>query len=79
MDSDDYFDVFISHATEDKEEVARPLAVALDAEGLRVWYDEFELKIGDSLHRKIDNGIARSRFGVVIISPSFFREGLASV
>ena len=74
VDSDDYFDVFISHATEDKEEVARPLAVALDAEGLRVWYDEFELKIGDSLHRKIDNGIARSRFGVVIISPSFFAK-----
>ena len=74
VDSDDYYDVFISHATEDKEEVARPLAVALDAEGLRVWYDEFELKIGDSLRRKIDNGVARSRFGVVIISPSFFAK-----
>ena len=74
VDSDDYFDVFISHATEDKEEVARPLAVALDAEGLRVWYDEFELRIGDSLRRKIDDGLARSRFGVVIISPSFFAK-----
>ena len=75
IDSDEYFDVFISHATEDKEKVARPLAVALDEEGLRVWYDEFELKIGDSLRRKIDSGIARSRFGVVIISPSFFDKG----
>ena len=75
MDSDDYFDVFISHAAEDREAVARPLAVALDAEGLRVWYDEFELKIGDSLRRKIDSGVARSRFGVVIISPSFFAKG----
>lgn len=75
MDSDDYYDVFISHATEDKEEVARPLALALHKEGLRVWYDEFELKIGDSLRRKIDNGVARSRFGVVIISPSFFAKG----
>lgn len=75
MDSDGYFDVFISHATEDKEEVARPLAIALDGEGLRVWYDEFELKIGDSLRRKIDSGVARSRFGVVIISPSFFAKG----
>ena len=75
MDSDDYFDVFISHAAEDKEAVARPLAIALDAQGLQVWYDEFELKIGDSLRRKIDNGVARSRFGVVIISPSFFAKG----
>ena len=74
INSDDYFDVFISHATEDKEEVARPLAIALDAEGLRVWYDEFELKIGDSLRRKIDTGVASSRFGVVIISPSFFAK-----
>ncbi len=72
--SDDYYDVFISHATEDKEKVARPLAIALNAEGLRVWYDEFELKIGDSLRRKIDTGVASSRFGVVIISPSFFAK-----
>ena len=79
MDSDGYFDVFISHATEDKEEVARPLARALDAEGLRVWYDEFELRIGDSLRRKIDTGVARSRFGVVIISPSLLCQRLASV
>ncbi len=75
IDSDGYFDVFISHAAEDKEKVARPLAAALEAQGLRVWYDEIELKIGDSLRRKIDNGIARSRFGVVIISPSFFAKG----
>lgn len=71
----DYYDVFISHASEDKEEVARPLALALDADGLRVWYDEYELKIGDSLRRKIDHGVARSKFGVVIISPSFFAKG----
>src|SRR5680860_389784 len=41
-------DVFISHATEDKDEIVRPLATALAAKGLRVWYDEFELRIGDS-------------------------------
>ena len=69
-----YYDVFISHATEDKDEVARPLANALTAEGLQVWYDEFELRIGDSIRRKIDSGLARSRFGVVIISPFFFAK-----
>jgi hypothetical protein len=69
------YDVFISHATEDKEEVVRPLAHALREKGLDVWYDEFELRIGDSLRRKIDTGIARSRFGVVVLSSSFFAKG----
>ena len=74
-DDDREFDVFISHASEDKDEVVRPLAVALQASGLRVWYDEFELKIGDSLRRKIDKGLANSRFGVVILSRSFLGKG----
>lgn len=69
------FDVFISHASEDKDAVVRPLALALDAGGLRVWYDEFELKIGDSLRRKIDAGLAKSRFGIVVLSRPFFRKG----
>jgi hypothetical protein len=68
------YDVFISHATEDKADVARPLADALVPAGLEVWYDEFELRIGDSLRRKIDAGIAGSRFGVVVLSPSFFAK-----
>jgi hypothetical protein len=66
------WDVFISHAMEDKDEVVRPLAVALQSRGLTVWYDEFELRIGSSLRRNIDQGLARSRFGVVVLSPSFF-------
>jgi len=69
------FDVFISHASEDKSDVARPLAIALQGGGLRVWYDEFELRIGDSLRQKIDKGLASSRFGVVILSKSFFAKG----
>lgn len=68
-------DVFISHASEDKEAVVRPLAAALVAEGLNVWYDEFELRIGDSLRRKIDQGLANSRVGVVVLSHSFISKG----
>ena len=68
------YDVFISHATEDKDAIVRPLATTLVSLGLKVWYDEFELRIGDSLRRKIDAGLARSRFGVVVISPSFFMK-----
>ena len=75
-DSDgELYDVFISHASEDKDDVVRPLAEALRSEGLRVWYDEFELRIGDSLRRKIDKGLASSRFGLVVLSPSFIAKG----
>ena len=69
------FDVFISHATEDKDEVVRPLATALQSGGLKVWYDEFELKIGDSLRRKIDTGLAKSKFGIVVFSKVFLTKG----
>ena len=69
------YDVFISHASEDKDTVVRPLANALLQRGLKVWYDEFELKIGDSLRCKIDKGLANSRFGIVVLSRSFIRKG----
>lgn len=69
------YDVFISHASEDKEEIVRPLAFALQNEGLSVWFDEFELKIGDSLRRKIDKGLANSKFGIVVLSKQFIRKG----
>lgn len=72
------YDVFISHATEDKDEVVRPLAHALRSEGLDVWYDEFELRIGDSLRRKIDRGLSNSRFGVVVLSKAFLNKGWAN-
>lgn len=67
-------DVFICHASEDKDDVARPLAEALRDAGLSVWYDEFTLRVGDSLRRSIDSGLAESRYGVVILSPSFFEK-----
>ena len=44
-------DVFISHASEDKDAIVRPLANALISCGLKVWYDEFTLRIGDSLRQ----------------------------
>ncbi len=71
---DQSFDVFISHASEDKDEIVRPLAHALKQQGLDVWYDEFELRLGDSLRRKIDAGLARSTFGIVVLSQAFFKK-----
>lgn len=69
------WDVFISHASEDKASVARPLHDALESRGITVWLDEAQMRIGHSLRRKIDEGIRSSRFGVVIFSENFFRKG----
>jgi len=68
------WDVFLCHASEDKLEFVRPLATALQASGLIVWYDEFTLKVGDGLRQKIDEGLAHSRFGIVVLSRAFFAK-----
>ncbi len=69
------WDAFISHASEDKEEIVKPLAEELKAYGAKVWYDEFELKPGDSLSKSIDKGLIGSKYGVVIISSAFINKG----
>jgi hypothetical protein len=69
------WDVFISHASEDKASVARPLTELLQHAGLKVWLDENELTLGDSLSRKIDEGLDRSAYGVVVLSKEFFKKG----
>jgi TIR domain len=71
---DEKWDVFVSHATEDKNDFVRPLVHRLTERGLKVWFDEFTLKVGDSLRRSIDRGLAASRFGIVVISPDFLRK-----
>jgi hypothetical protein len=68
------WDVFISHASEDKASIVRPLAEVLRTHGLSVWLDDFELKIGDSLRRRIDAGLANSAFGIVVLSRNFFAK-----
>lgn len=68
------YDVFISHSSSDKEEFVRPLALELQNLGIKVWYDEFELKMGDSLRRSIDEGLINSRYGIVVLSTSFFKR-----
>jgi len=68
------YDLFISHASEDKKDFVKPLAEKLAAAGIEVWYDEYTLKLGDSLRSGIDAGLRDSRFGLVILSPSFFKK-----
>lgn len=73
IDNKDW-DVFISHASEDKKEIVEPLAEFLTSLGAKVWYDSFTLQIGDSLSRSIDKGLANSRYGLVILSLSFLQK-----
>ncbi len=65
-------DFFISHASEDKVALIGPLAEALIRNGMSVWYAEYELTIGDDLYQKINECLLSSRYGIVVLSPSFF-------
>lgn len=68
------YDVFISHASEDKISFVRPFVDFLKAKNVAVWYDEFELQVGDSLRRSIDNGLKNSKYGIVVLSEAFFNK-----
>ena len=70
----DSYDVFVSHASEDKDAFVRPLAEALRSAGIKVWYDEFTLQWGASLRESIDRGLATSRYGLVVLSHKFFAK-----
>lgn len=68
------YDVFLSHASEDKDSFVRNLSAVLKQFGVRVWYDEFSLKIGDSLSRSIDKGLSESNYGLVVLSKHFLKK-----
>ena len=67
------YDFFISHASEDKN-YAEQLSKKLIEAGKTVWLDASELFIGDSLRMKIDEGLKRSKFGVVLLSEFYFKK-----
>lgn len=69
------YDVFISHAHEDKESFVNPFVDELKKRGVKVWYDNDEIRWGDSLRAKIDSGLKHSHFGIVVISRSFIKKG----
>ena len=68
------WDVFISHASEDKAQLVRPLADALQEYGVKVWFDTFNLRPGLNLSQSIDAGIAGAEFGIVVLSPYFITK-----
>lgn len=67
------YDIFVSYAWEDKD-FAGPLVEALTNQGLSVFYDSKELRIGMSLRRSLESAINNSRFGVIILSGNFFAK-----
>lgn len=72
--SKENLDVFISHASEDKDSIVRELADSLISQGVKVWYDEYSLSIGDSLSSSINKGLSECTFGIVILSPNFTKK-----
>ena len=74
MEEGKRWDLFISHAAEDEEEIARPLANALNAKGLKVWSGNYALKLGDNLRESIDYGLVRAKSCIMILSNRFFEK-----
>ncbi|HOD80760.1 MAG: TIR domain protein [Planctomycetes bacterium ADurb.Bin126] len=70
-------DVFICHANEDKDEVVRPLVEACSEAGISCWYDEFDTKWGDSITERVNEGLRRSRFVLVVFSTAFIKKNWA--
>jgi hypothetical protein len=68
------WDAFVSHAGEDKTEFVEPLVKELENCGLSVWYDDFELSVGDSIPNEIQRGLHNSDYGIVILSEAFFEK-----
>lgn len=68
------YDVFISHAFEDKENIADPLNIALRQAGFKVWYSGTDLKAGDDLEHRIPEAISQSKYGIVILSKDYLKS-----
>jgi TIR domain len=67
--------LFISHASEDKEAFVKGLADALIANGkFQIWYDDYSLRLGDSLSQSIARGLRSTDYGLVVLSPAFFAK-----
>lgn len=69
------YDVFVSHAWEDKDSFTDEFVEELWRLGVKVWYDTSQIRWGDSMRQRIDDGLRRSKFGVVVLSPNYIADG----
>lgn len=75
VESNEEYDVFISHAWEDKESFVDEFVAELEKLGIKVWYDKQRIKWGDSMRARIDDGLKKSKFGIAVISPDYIADG----
>lgn len=77
----DLRDVFLCHAWDDRQGAAKELYDLLESKGVSVWFSEKDVLLGSPLLREIDKGLAKSRVGIVLVTPSFLKrikgEGIA--
>lgn len=77
----DLRDVFLCHAWDDRKDSAKDLHDLLEAQGVSVWFSEKDVLLGTSLLREIDKGLAKSKVGIVLVTPKFLNriqnEGIA--
>ena len=77
----DLRDVFLCHAWDDRKGAAKELHDLLESRGVSVWFSEKDVSLGTSLLREIDKGLAKSRVGIVLVTPALLRrvqaEGIA--
>lgn len=77
----DLRDVFLCHAWDDRGGAAKELHDLLESLGVSVWFSEKDVLLGTSLLREIDKGLAKSRVGIVLVTPALLRrikaEGIA--
>lgn len=71
QESDETYDVFVSHAWEDKEGFVDEFVIEMQNLGIKVWYDKVKIGWGDSMRAKIDEGLKKSKFGIAVISPNY--------
>jgi len=78
---EDLRDIFLCHAWDDRKNAAKDLHDLLEAKGVSVWFSEKDVLLGSSLLREIDKGLAKSKIGIVLVTPNFLEriknEGIA--
>jgi hypothetical protein len=70
----DLRDVFLCHAWDDRQRAAKELNDLLESKGVSVWFSEKDVGLGTSLLREIDKGLAKSRVGIVLVTPALLRR-----
>lgn len=70
----DLRDVFLCHAWDDRKDAAKELCEILESKGVSVWFSEKDVLLGQPLLREIDKGLANSRVGIVLVTPSFIER-----